>query len=120
MRYWNLCRNLTPLGFSPRVPRKALAAFLARRLGEERARLWQPEELGAIFRHQMSAPILVDLGGFDPVTAARLRTLSQAQSLLLKDFLDPFSTSGSAHRIVDSDQGFRQGQYGSARQQPAQ
>jgi hypothetical protein len=67
---------------------KSLAAFLA--AGEERARLWQPEELGAIFRHQMSAPILVDLGGFDPATAARLRTLSEAQSLLLKSFLDLF------------------------------
>jgi hypothetical protein len=38
----------------------------------------------------MSAPILVDLGGFDPATAARLKTLSQAQSLLLKSFLDLF------------------------------
>jgi hypothetical protein len=67
---------------------KSLAAFLA--AGEERARLWQPEELGAIFRHQMSAPILVDLGGFDPATAARLKTLTAAQSLLLKSFLDLF------------------------------
>jgi hypothetical protein len=67
---------------------KNLAAFLA--AGEERARLWQPEELGAIFRHQMSAPILVDLGGFDPATAARLKTLSHAQSLLLTSFLDLF------------------------------
>jgi len=67
---------------------KSLAAFLA--AGQERARLWQPEELGAIFRHQMSAPILVDLSGLDPATAARLQTLSQAQSLLLKSFLDLF------------------------------
>jgi hypothetical protein len=67
---------------------KSLAAFLA--AGEERARLWQPEELGAIFRHQMSAPILVDLGGFDAATSARLQTLSSAQSLLLKSFLDLF------------------------------
>ncbi len=67
---------------------KSLAAFLA--AGEEQARLWQPEELGAIFRHQMSAPILVDLGGFDPATAARLKTLSNAQNLLLTSFLDLF------------------------------
>jgi hypothetical protein len=38
----------------------------------------------------MSAPILVDLGGFDPATAARLKTLSGAQNLLLKSFLDLF------------------------------
>jgi hypothetical protein len=70
-------------------PPKSLAAFLA--AGEERARLWQPEELGAIFRHQMAAPILVDLGGYDAATAARLKTLSNAQNLLLKSFLDLFS-----------------------------
>src|SRR5271155_1066680 len=75
-------------GTLAKSPPKSLAAFLA--AGEERARLWQPEELGAIFRHQMSAPILVDLGGFDPATAAQLKTLSQAQSLLLKSFLDLF------------------------------
>jgi hypothetical protein len=75
-------------GTLSKSPPKSLAAFLA--AGEERARLWQPEELGAIFRHQMSAPILVDLGGFDPATAARLKTLSNAQSLLLKSFLDLF------------------------------
>lgn len=67
---------------------KSLAAFLA--AGEERARLWRPEELGAIYRHQMSAPILMDLGGFDPATAARLKMLSAAQSLLLTSFLDLF------------------------------
>jgi hypothetical protein len=75
-------------GTLSKSPPKSLAAFLA--AGEEQARLWQPEELGAIFRHQMSAPILVDLGGFDPATAARLKTLSNAQNLLLKSFLDLF------------------------------
>jgi hypothetical protein len=75
-------------GTLSKSPPKSLAAFLA--AGQERARLWQPEELGAIFRHQMSAPILVDLGGFDPATAARLQTLSSAQGLLLKSFLDLF------------------------------
>lgn len=69
-------------------PPKSLAAFLA--AGEERARLWRPEELGAIFRHQMSSPILMDLGGFDPATAGRLKLLSDAQSLLLKSFSDLF------------------------------
>jgi hypothetical protein len=75
-------------GTLSKSPPKSLAAFLA--AGEERARLWQPEELGAIFRHQMSAPILMDLGGLDPATAGRLKTLSNAQSLLLKSFLDLF------------------------------
>lgn len=72
-------------------PPKSLAAFLA--AGDEQGRLWRPDELSAIFRHQMSAPILVDLGGFDAATAARLKTLSDAQSLILKSFSDLFHHS---------------------------
>jgi hypothetical protein len=67
---------------------KKLAALLA--TGEERARLWRPDELAAIFRHQISAPMLVDLGGFDSRTAARLKLVSEAQGLLLKSFADLF------------------------------
>jgi hypothetical protein len=67
---------------------KALAALLAAR--QERARLWRPDELAAIFRHQMSAPVMVDLGGFDAVTAGQLKTLSDAQGLLLKSFAELF------------------------------
>ena len=65
-----------------------LATLMA--TGEERARLWRPDELAAIFRHQMSAPVVVDLGTFDPRTATRLRTLSEAQGLLLRSFDDLF------------------------------
>ncbi len=67
---------------------KALAALLAAR--EERGRLWRPEELAAIFRHQMSAPVAVDLSGFDAVNAAQLRNVSEAQGLLLKSFGELF------------------------------
>jgi len=67
---------------------KRLAALME--TGAEQARLWGPDELAAIFRHQMSAPVLVDLGGFDPGTAVRLKTLSDAQGLLLKSFSDLF------------------------------
>jgi len=67
---------------------KKLAALLA--TGEENARLWRPDELAAIFRHQMSAPMLVDLRGFDLRIATRLRTTSEAQGLLLKSFADLF------------------------------
>jgi hypothetical protein len=65
-----------------------LATLMA--TGEERARLWRPDELAAIFRHQMSAPVAVDLGAFDPRTARRLRALSEAQGLLLRSFDDLF------------------------------
>jgi hypothetical protein len=65
-----------------------LASLLA--TGEECARLWRPDELAAIFRHQMSAPMLVDLGTLDTRTAARVKSLSAAQGLLLKSFSDLF------------------------------
>jgi len=67
---------------------KMLSALMA--TGEERCKLWRPDELAAMFRHQMSAPMLVDLGAFDQRTATRLRTLSEAQGLLLKSFADLF------------------------------
>jgi len=59
--------------------------------GEERAPLWRPEELAAIFRHQMSAPVLMDLGSFDPRTASQLKALTAAQGLLLSSFADLFN-----------------------------
>jgi hypothetical protein len=65
---------------------KSLVALMA--AGAEHARLWRPDELAAIFRHQLSAPILVDLGGFDAASAARLKMLAEAQSLVLKSFSD--------------------------------
>jgi hypothetical protein len=69
-------------------PPKSLAAFMA--AGDERARLWRPDELAALFRHQLAAPILVDLSGFDPVTASRLKALGAAHNLVLKSFLELF------------------------------
>ena len=65
-----------------------LASLLAS--GEERAKLWRPEELAAIFRHQMAAPVMVDLTRFDSQTASRLRMQGEAQGLLLKSFGDLF------------------------------
>ncbi len=77
-----------PAGNLDKSPPKSLAAFLSE--GEEHARLWRPEELGAIFRHQMAAPVVVDLGGVDAAVAARLRNLTSAQNLLLTSFRDLF------------------------------
>ena len=75
-------------GAMARSEARSLAAFMA--AGSESARLWRPEELAAIFRHQMAAPALVDLAGFDPATAERLKTLTSAQNLLLTSFRDLF------------------------------
>lgn len=67
---------------------KDLAALMA--TGEEQSRLWRPDELAAIFRHQISTPMLVDLDNFDPHAAAQLKLASAAQGLLLKSFSDLF------------------------------
>lgn len=56
----------------------------------EQARLWRADELAAIFRHQLSAPVVLDLGALDPAAAARLKLLSEAQGLLLKSFSELF------------------------------
>lgn len=66
-----------------------LSALMAS--GEERGPLWQPDELAAMFRHQMSAPVLMDLGNFDPRTASQLKSLTAAQGLLLSSFADLFN-----------------------------
>jgi hypothetical protein len=67
---------------------KELAALMA--TSEERSRLWRPDELAAIFKHQISTPMLVDLGSFDPSTANKLKIVSEAHGLLLKSFSDLF------------------------------
>jgi hypothetical protein len=68
---------------------KELAALMAS--GDERGPLWRPDELAAMFKHQMSAPMLMDLGSFDPRTANQIKTLSAAQGLLLSSFADLFN-----------------------------
>ena len=68
---------------------KELSALMA--TGDERGPLWRADELAALFRHQMSAPMLMDLGSFDARTADQLKTLSAAQSLLLSSFADLFN-----------------------------
>jgi hypothetical protein len=76
-----------------------LAALMA--TGEERTTLWRADELAAIFRHQLSAPVVVDLGSFDARTATRLRTLSEAQGLLLKSFSDLFHHPSPAKELLE-------------------
>ncbi|HNQ88838.1 MAG TPA: hypothetical protein PKM73_09510 [Verrucomicrobiota bacterium] len=53
-------------------------------------RVWRPEDLGAVFAHQMAAPVVFDLGGADAPTARVLRLLVEAQGLLIKSFGDLF------------------------------
>jgi len=67
-------------------PGERLSEMLS--VGPDDGRLWQPEELAAVFRHQMAAPIVFDLGAFEQGFAARLKGLTEAQGLLVKSFGD--------------------------------
>jgi len=57
-------------------------------LGQSGQRLWQTEELGAILRHQLSAPVQFDLARIDQALAKKLRNLTEAEGLLLRSFSD--------------------------------
>ncbi len=67
-------------------------AHLARMMAmaEKNERVWRPDELGAVLRHQLGAPVQLDLGNFNPGDARRLATLGNSQGLLLKSFSDLF------------------------------
>lgn len=49
---------------------------------------WGREELGAILRHQLAAPVQFDLGNLSPRLAEGLRAISSGQGLLVKSFAD--------------------------------
>jgi hypothetical protein len=73
-------------------PRKVQSGRLSEILGigSDTPRLWRPDELAAIFRHQMAAPVLFDLGGLSGARVRQLKDLSEAKGLLLKSFEDLF------------------------------
>ncbi|HEX3728550.1 MAG TPA: hypothetical protein VHV47_02010 [Opitutaceae bacterium] len=56
--------------------------------GTDQDRLWRPDELAAIFRHQLAAPVFVDLAQLPKAAAVRLKRLTDAQGLLLKSFAE--------------------------------
>ncbi len=72
----------------PSVEAKRLADMLDAE--QQPQRLWRPEELGAVLRHQLSSVIQFDLGGLDPDCAGRLRALSDTEGLLVRSFLTLF------------------------------
>lgn len=76
-----------------------LAALMAS--GEEHGKLWRADELAAMFRHQLSAPVMVDLGSFDDRAANQLRNISEAQGLVLKSFADLFHHPAPAKKLLE-------------------
>jgi hypothetical protein len=91
---------------------KTLAALLG--ASSEIGRLWRPEELAAIFRHQLSAPVLLDLGGYNPATAANVRLLSDAQGLLLKSFSELFQHPTPPLELLELTKNFAKANMNSA------
>lgn len=66
--------------------RKQLATLLD--LSPSAERLWGDDELGAILRHQLTAPMQVDLVNLERGPALKVRNLAEAQGLTLKSFGD--------------------------------
>ena len=66
--------------------RRQLATLLD--LSPDAGRLWRDEELGSLLRHQMTAPMQVDLINLERGLALKVRTLAEAQGLTLKSFGD--------------------------------
>lgn len=57
-------------------------------LSPDSGRLWRDEELGAILRHQMTAPMQVDLINLERGLALKVRNLADSLGLTLKSFGD--------------------------------
>jgi len=63
---------------------------LAELMNPPEEQLWRPEELAAVFRHQLSVPVQFDLAGLDPRIGEDVRLLAVSQGLSLKSFGDLF------------------------------
>lgn len=69
------------------VPVDSMRGFLEETADADHAS-WSEDDLKAIFGHQWSTPLSVDLGGIDAALAERVKALATAQGLLLRSFGD--------------------------------
>jgi hypothetical protein len=53
-------------------------------------RVWTEPETAAVLAHQLSAPVVFDLGGLNPTAAAWIGRLAAAEGLLIRSFRDLF------------------------------
>jgi hypothetical protein len=81
-----ICEAVVPNSISDKSDTKLLAEMM--RIGAGDRKVWNSEDLSAIFRHQLSAPVQFDLANLDAGLANKLRTLSEAQGLLIRSFAD--------------------------------
>ena len=56
--------------------------------GQDGERVWRPDELAAILRHQLAAPVQYDLRSLERGEAGKLKRLAEAEGLLLRSFGD--------------------------------
>jgi hypothetical protein len=56
----------------------------------QETRVWTEAETAAVLAHQLSAPVVFDLGGLDPEAAALLGRLAAREGLLVRSFRDLF------------------------------
>jgi hypothetical protein len=57
-------------------------------LGTKEHHVWTEDDIASVFRHQMDAPVAVDLSALDPAISARLALLANSKGLLLRSFRD--------------------------------
>ncbi len=67
---------------------RRLAALFA--LEDQAAESWDASDLAALLRHQLEAPVEVDLGALPPDVAPKVRALAGAEGLTLRSFHDLF------------------------------
>lgn len=56
--------------------------------GSDGAAWWGPEDVAAVWRHQLEATVSVDLAALAPAVRDRLRALAESDGLLLKSYRD--------------------------------
>ncbi len=59
-------------------------------LAEQPQNLWRSNELGAVLRHQLHAPVGFDLGGLEAAEVQGLRPVGEGGDLLINSFADLF------------------------------
>lgn len=83
---------------------KALEALID--LGFCEDRLWRAEDLASIFRHQLAAPLRLDLEEFEPASADRVRCLSLGHVPPLVNFGDLFGDMTPPRSILVATKNF--------------
>jgi len=73
---------------------------------------WKPDELGDIFRHQMSAPVDFELTGVDHGVARRLKASAASGGLVLKSLRDLIHHSAPPIELLEMVKQFAKGSVG--------